>query len=206
MSNRWKKIDADQSIPIYLTADDQCYYARDYIAQGSWTASPGNNLIKNFKKDVSRRNKPEWRYKLEAIDRFARDLRVLILDGVTVAAIPSSKARSDPEYDSRMEDMLMVLKLLHPTLRIVEPFLAKTTLQAAHLGGPRTPELIYRNLEWVELGEPIETKQIVLIDDVITTGAHFKACQRLLQENVARIEVFGVFWAKTVWQSDDAQS
>jgi hypothetical protein len=201
MGDRWKQIDADQTIPVFLDREDLCYYARDYISQGGYQASLGNSLISNFKKEDSKRNKPEWKYKLEAIDRFARELRPILLDNVTVAAIPSSKVKSDPEYDSRMEDMLRILHKLHPTLRIEEPFLARRSLQPAHKGGTRNPQMIYDNLEWVGLSR--EIKQIVLIDDVITTGAHFKACQRILTERVPQIATFGVFWAKTVWQDED---
>src|ERR1700677_1997602 len=202
MSEKWKKIDANQTLPVYLSAADECYYARDYVSHGSYKSSPGNGLITNFKKDVSRKGKREWQYKVDAINKFAAELKPLLPNGMAVAHIPSSKCKTDPQYDSRLEDTLRALKRLNASLIIESPLTSKNTVQASHLGGDRNPEIFYNNLAWVGLSQPTTT--LVLIDDVITTGAHFKACQRKLTEQSPGIRVLGVFWAKTVWIADDA--
>jgi hypothetical protein len=73
-------------------------------------------------------------------------------------------------------------------------------MQAAHLGGVRDPSSFYDNLAWSGIGP--SNGAIVLIDDVITSGSRFKACQRLLVEKVPGILVYGLFWAKSVWDAD----
>ena len=198
MTESWKPIELAGKYPFCLSGGDVCYYARDYISHGSFSASVGNNLISNFKKEVSKRkNLDEWRHKLSAIDQFALELHDFIPEGTAIAHIPSSKAKNHPEYDSRLEDTLAKLKSYMPTLVIVTPFEVIQTLPSSHKGGERDPEVIYSNLRW--LGLPAGTNQIVLIDDVITSGAHFNACKRILTKNIPGIEVVGVFWAKTVW-------
>ena len=41
---------------------------------------------------------------------------------------------------------------------------------------------------------------IVLIDDVITSGAHFAACKRKIRTNYPNMDIVGVFWAKSIRQ------
>lgn len=69
--------------------------------------------------------------------------------------------------------------------------------QPVHSGGDRNPEEFYSFLKWK--GLRTSPAHIVLVDDVITSGAHFKACQRLIHEHHPDIEIAGVFWAKVIW-------
>lgn len=195
----WKKIDqASETFPVRLDLADICYYAREYISGAGYKASECNQLISNFKKPVEKKcNHYEWQHKLKAIRQFSQELARLFKDGAVLAAIPSSKCKSDPDYDPRLDDSLSLLSRINTTLKIVEPFHTVGTVQAVHLGGERNVEAFYRNLRWDGIG--MSTDHLVLIDDVITTGAHFKACQRLILEQQPQISVLGVFWAKTVW-------
>lgn len=198
----WKKIDLAETIPFYLTrGEDECYYAREYISGGGYKASQTNGLISNFKKGVDKRNTFQWQYKQQAIYQFATELSPLLRDGAVLAPIPSSKCKTDSDYDSRLEDMLKALARIRPQLKIIEPITIRSTSQAAHLGGERDIQVIYDNLVWQD-GVPQGATSILLVDDVITTGAHFKACKRLLREQVQDIRVIGVFWAKTIWVND----
>ena len=45
--------------------------------------------------------------------------------------------------------------------------------------------------------------EIAIVDDVITTGAHFKACQELILEQYPHAAIYGIFLAKTVWIDDN---
>ena len=36
----------------------------------------------------------------------------------------------------------------------------------------------------------------LLVDDVLTTGAHFRACKEVLQNEYPQMIVIGVFWSK----------
>lgn len=198
----WKKFDLSQTVPHYLETGDDCYYAREYISKGGFSASQTNGLISNFKKGIDKKNTLQWQHKLNAIVQFAEELSRLLKDGTIVATVPASKSKNDPEYDSRLDDVLKKLGKLRPTLHIVEPLRVKKTLPAVHLGGDRKSSIFYNNLEWLG-GLPIDANHLVLVDDVITTGSHFKACQKMVLENVPTIKVFGIFWAKTIWPDRD---
>lgn len=199
MSRLWKKIERVglENFPYYLEEGDKCYYARDYIAEGGYSASEANDLISNFKKPVDRKGLTEWQYKVQAINKFAIELRPLLNENMIVTSIPSSKSKRDPEYDSRLEDVLTEAQRLKPDIVVEYPIALKRTTLAAHHGGTRNPEEIYQSLKWKGLNA--RKRVIVLVDDVITSGAHFKACQRLIKENKPRISIIGIFWARTVW-------
>jgi adenine/guanine phosphoribosyltransferase-like PRPP-binding protein len=38
-------------------------------------------------------------------------------------------------------------------------------------------------------------KRIAIVDDILTTGAHFKACKTVLQERFPEAQIFGIFIA-----------
>jgi len=193
----WRKLDVAQTLPHYIAPDDLIYYAREYISGGQASASPCNQLILNFKKSPSRKGKPDWRYKAIATAQFARELASGIKDGAALAAIPSSKCKSDPEYDCRFEDLFARLKQLMPTVAIEWPFLLKTSVTSRHSGGNRRPDEFYDNLEWVGFVNPKD--HIILVDDVITTGSGFVGAKRMINEHHPEMRVVGVFWGKTIW-------
>lgn len=196
----WKKIEriGVENFPCRLGDDDSCYYARDYISEGGYQASETNNLINNFKKSPDKRGRPEWRYKELAIQRFASEIAEISNIAVFyVTCVPSSKARTDPGYDSRVEDTVCRLKQLKPNVTIGFPLSFSNNMRAAHNGGTRDIDEIYANLQWS--GIPDGITDIILVDDVITTGAHFKACKRLILEHIPNANVVGLFWARTVW-------
>lgn len=203
MSGHWKKIErvGVEKFPIYLEDEDICFYARDYISRGGYQASNANNLINNFKKPADRKGKPEWSWKEKAIKQFASEISEILPDEMLVTCIPSSIIKTDPSYDSRLEDTLKQLKLLRPDIIIKFPISIMQTTVASHSGGGRNPEQIYENLKWKGLLTTFD--QIVLVDDVLTTGAHFKACKKLILEYHPHKTVIGIFWAKTVWPDEE---
>jgi hypothetical protein len=203
MAARWRRIERPEHWPACLEDSDQCYYAREYISRGGYSASEANQLISNFKKAPDKKQTAQWEWKERAILQFARELRLLLNDGSTVAAIPTSKREDDPQYDSRLDDVLKTLRQFLPALVIERPFEVTESHQSAHTGGGRGPEEFYQLLKWK--GLRFVPPQIVLIDDVITSGSHFKACQRLINEHHPAIEIAGVFWAKVIWPEVDLE-
>jgi hypothetical protein len=200
MSGFWKKIErvGFQSFPYWLDDTDICYYAREYHSGGGYAASEANNLITNYKKPVDRRGRAEWRYKEDAIRQFARELAIIDFSGLVVTCIPSSKCSTDPMFDDRMEQTLLNLQAVKPGAIIEYPFRLQTTIPAAHLGGPRDIDSFYRHLAWNGFTtNPVNN--VLLVDDVITTGGKFKACKRLILEHHPGATVYGIFWARTVW-------
>ncbi len=196
----WKKFDCLTDSRVFLECDDECFYARDYISHGGYSASEGNHLIKNLQKHPSKRGTPEWPHKVRAIDQFARELTTVLPADAVVASIPSSKVRTDPEFDSRLEDTLARLVELVPSIGIETPIARAVTAQALHHGGTRRVNHVVQSLQWLGFSDPDDLPNyIVLIDDVITTGSTFKACQRLIHQQYPTLKVYGVFWARTVW-------
>lgn len=197
ISMLWKKFDCTSDRRVYLDCDDECFYARDYVSGGGYSASETNNLIANFKKPVSRRGLNDWKYKQTAIRKFADDLLTIVPENAVISAIPTSKSRNDPEYDSRLDDTLSEVVAKRPSIRIECPIVRETTAEALHHGGSRRVADVLRTLRWIGFCQI--PNYVVLIDDVITCGSHFKACQRLIVNNHPQIKIYGVFWARTVW-------
>jgi hypothetical protein len=56
---------------------------------------------------------------------------------------------------------------------------------------------MYDSLEWVGFtgGAP---DALLVIDDMITCGTTFKACQRMLVEQCPLMQVMGVFWTRCI--------
>ena len=200
MTQRWKRLDITQSDVYYINSEDKIYYAREYISGRNYSASDANQLISNFKKPIQRKNNPaEWKYKIRAIDQFAQELSSLLDDKTSFvfAAIPSSRCKTDSDYDPRLEEKLKKLKKIKKNIIIEEPILIKETLVSSHTGGTRDPDLLYNNMIWN--GFKVDTHHVFLIDDVLTTGSHFRACKKMILEHYTDMEVLGIFWARTIW-------
>lgn len=196
----WKKIDriGVQNYPYCLTEEDACIFAKDYKPGGGFTASDDNNDISNFKKEMKHKNTPAWKYKLNAIKKFASDINFIPnLSNYELCGIPPSKLHSHEEYDPRIKQTLEVLKVLNPDINVVELFGIKNNRQSAHTGGSRNIAENYENLVW--RGIEVNSNNIILIDDVITSGSQFKACKQMIIENIPTATVYGLFWGKTSW-------
>jgi len=195
----WKQIQriGVENFPYWLDDDDVCYYARDYVSEGGYGASEANQLISNFKKPPERRGRPEWHYKEQAIAQFAREIASIDnLEEFLVTCIPCSTSRQDPAYDPRLDDTLRVLKNLRPNVAVEFLLSFQENMTPAHHGGIRNPDIIYANLAWSRTRSTLTN--IVVVDDVLTSGAHFKACKRMIIENITNAHVVGLFWARTV--------
>jgi predicted amidophosphoribosyltransferase len=142
---------------------------------------------------------PQWKYKLKAI----REASVLFgsnlpsienINHTTLVPIPPSKVRSNPAYDDRV---LQALNLITPKRDVQELILFKDDMEPAHLANRR--KSVSELKENIRLADDIEVyTDIILFDDVITTGCHFKACKQAIQEAYRNINVIGVFLARRV--------
>jgi hypothetical protein len=191
--------------PLYahLAASDQVYFLREYTSGRGFTHSETNRLILNLKKSPDRRGRPEWRYKEEAIRQVAAEFRDSLnlqrLRGVTFVPLPPSKRKGDPLYDDRM------LRVLHAfdeerQLDIRELLVLAESTEPAHATAARpTIEQLITNLEIDEdFAQPAPTS-IALVDDVLTTGAHFVAAKRVLAMRFPGLSVRGLFVARRVF-------
>jgi len=178
-----------------LEPDDEGYFVHEYVVGGDGPASgfEGNSLVLDFKIAPDAPNYTRRRFwKEEACRAFALDLSESLAPECVLCHVPSSKRIGDKQYDPRFEMLFECLGACRPDLRFERPWSTVSSSVAAHAGGPRGRRWCYERLRWEGLRRPAAS--IVLVDDVITTGAHFKACQRMLGEHgVARVT--GLFWA-----------
>ncbi|HEX8042816.1 hypothetical protein [Candidatus Deferrimicrobium sp.] len=200
---RFTKID-DLKRPdhFYLTAEDECFFLREYTARAGFGHSETNDLIQNFKKSPDRKGLPEWYYKERDLRRIALEFRQAMgekwISLWTLVPIPPSKCRTDPMYDDRLLRMLLemtigirsdIRELIHQTKSVA----------AAHESDDRpSPDEIERFYKVDEgVAEPTP-KSIALVDDVLTTGSHFKAAKRVLSDRFPKARIIGVFIARRV--------
>ncbi|MBL8371615.1 MAG: hypothetical protein JNK28_09520 [Burkholderiaceae bacterium] len=182
-----------------MTADDDCYFFGEYQSRAGYAASPTNGLITNFKKPVTRRGLAEYRYKEQSIVEVGQLIRTSIAPAAlrtsTFVPIPPSRSKGDPLYDDRL-----VRALGSGDLQLdVREVLVKTQSTRAHheyADGERrpTPDELYEllALDETQLLHPLRPL-IILFDDVLTNGTHFKACKRRLVERVPDAKVIGLF-------------
>ena len=182
---------------VRLRADDECYFFGEYVSGRGYEYSPTNSLIMNFKKPTDRRGLPEWRYKEEAISRIARAFRDALLPEVlnrlTFVPIPPSKAKGHPLYDDRITRLLHQIRPA-PPLDIRELIVQTRSTVAAHESTDRpTPEALDAIYEVDgDLRTPTPSTLLV-VDDMLTTGTHFRAAKSVLQRNFPSTRMVGVF-------------
>lgn len=182
----------------YLTAEDECYFLREYTPRQGYGYSDTNNIIQNLKKGMDRRGKPEWSYKEQAVRQAAQELRAAInpqyLRDAIVVPIPPHTTKADPLYDDRVTQ---IATLMGANVR--EIIVQKSSLAASHDSTSRpSPAQLRSNYEIDErVCEHLPTS-IVLLDDMLTAGAHFRAAGDMLKERFPGVPIVGVFYARRV--------
>jgi hypothetical protein len=178
---------------------DKCFYMREYYPGKGFLFSETNQLIKNYKYNIA--NRPDLEsYKVFSINKFALELSSFFtgMQEFHLSFIPTSKCKTDGNYDDRFESTLIRLKELNNNIIIEEPVILDKSIRASHLGGPRFMGGKNRNYRWLGLGgNPEESSSLYIIDDVITTGTHFKAFKNMIKSHYPQLEVIGLFWAMT---------
>jgi predicted amidophosphoribosyltransferase len=183
----------------YLTADDECYCLGEYFPGEGYKAGPVNSMISNFKKPVTKRHLAEYRHKENDIVRAGRLVREVLgpdaPNKFTLVPIPPSKAKADPLYDDRL---VRVLRTGQPVLDVRELLVTIESTRAHHEfaeGEKRpTPDELYELLAIDEAPmQPALKPTVIVFDDVLTNGTHFKACKRKILERSPQTRVIGLF-------------
>lgn len=209
MGKGWTRVDrAVHGGAHNLHGRDQCYFYMDR-QRGGWDKSEANQLIFNLKKGPERKGCADWHYKADAIERFATDVARL-LDRFSwrdmrplLVPMPTSKRRIDESYDDRIVRVSQKASMLSG-IDCLEAFDLEVSVAPAHFGGSRSVGDIENNL--ILLGKSAllcEYDVCLLLDDVLTTGAHFRACKEKLIERFPDLIVIGVFWAKQLPEEYD---
>lgn len=190
----------------YLTAADQCWCLAEYHPGASYRVSEVNQLIVNLKcrPSIASADPRRMHYKIRAIDAVARALRAALsrssVESATWIPIPPSRPACDADYDDRLARILAqafdgydldLRRLLYQT-EITSP--DHTTARRL------SEEALYRiiGLDRALLDIRPLRARIVLFDDVLTTGKHYKCCERRLRETLAAIPIGGLFVARRV--------
>jgi hypothetical protein len=175
------------------------FYYRQYIAGGGYQKSESNQLITNLKKRITA-PESELYYKEKAIDKFVDELVGLLKSDTQTPTcmtwIPPSKVKGDPEYDDRMEQVVhKACRKLNFTA--LETFQNKKSRPQLHYGNTRNPYDIAKNLQWCDSSLQ-KFDELFIVDDVLTTGASFRAMHDLIHEKYPSLQIVGLFWAITV--------
>ena len=204
--NRFTEIDElTRPDHYWLTDDDRCYFLGEYTARQGYAYSPTNQLIWNFKKTPDRRGRPEWRYKKQSIRQAAAAFRHALGEDpppLVLVPIPPSKARGDRLHDDRITQML---RAIWPDRNadVREMIVQSESTHAAHESSERpTPQQVearYRIDDALAIPAP---GSVAIVDDVLTTGAHFRGASAVLATRFPGVQIVGLFLARRVPDAD----
>ena len=192
---------------FYLDGQDDCYFLREYTSHQPFQFSETNQLIYNLKKSPDRKGRPEYRHKESAIRQVAGELRDALnpdwLRFATLVPTPPSKARGDPLYDDRISRMLTAMgDNLDARELVIQP--ASTTPD--HGATARRLPAEISGLYQIDDRLVSPTPRLLgIFDDVLVTGAHYKAMKSLLRARFPDAPIVGLFVARRVFAnlSDD---
>jgi predicted amidophosphoribosyltransferase len=186
----------------HISDDDNCYYLMEYT-RGAGNGTQENSLIHNFKKSLEHKTSSHWHYKHQDTVSLARLFKTLYMPMLnlpkwTLVPIPPSKCKTDPLYDDRMTKLLK-MACANSISDIRELLVAKESKEASHLSQIR-PSLqeIQDNMEIDTSLVPGAKKNIILFDDVLTSGAHYVASKYLILEVIPDANIYAMFIARRV--------
>jgi hypothetical protein len=190
----------------YLTAEDECYFLREYTARGGFDASETNQIIQNLKKTPDRRGRPEWVYKERDIKRAASELRAALnpawLRTATIVPVPPHVVKGDPMHDDRV---LQIANLLGAglTIDVREIVVQIATIDPSHQSASRPrPSDLRANYRIDETCCQPAPAAIGIVDDMLTAGAHFRAIKDMLLGRFPTAPVVGIFYARRLVAAD----
>ena len=201
----WKIDESTVGQHFSLRDGDQCYYIWEYTAGKRYDFSPTNQLISNLKIKPSQIAKSPNRnyYKEQAINHAAAGLRHFLRrdyaeQRMTFVPVPGSKAAGDPDHDERLLQVLQ--RALQGWSADIRPMLELTqSTPADHESADR---LSYEELLAISRlnnpsGQPLRPI-VVVVDDVLNSGKHFKIAQELITAQFANVEIRGLFLARCI--------
>ena len=182
----------------HLTSEHECYFFGEYTARAGYSHSSTNQIVSNIKKRPSLRHTPQWPHKVRAMQLVAAAIRSAINPAafgiVTLVPIPPSKLRTDPEYDPRMAQIARMVSSDADVRELIEPMAARDPL---HESEQRLqPHELIATLQINEAHCAPAPQNVILIDDVVTTGCSFVACKTMLQQRFPGLPVSGIFAAR----------
>jgi hypothetical protein len=189
-----------------LDPPDRCYYIWEYTAGRRYDFGAANRLISNLKlKPTQIAARPDrGALKRQAVLHAAAALRALIerpwVEGHgTFVPMPPSKTADHPDHDDRMRRILAAAFTGFDA--DIRPMLEQTSSTCAdHESAERLRLAELRAI--LRLDEAAASKAprsvIAVVDDVLTSGKHFKVARELLSRRFPGTAVIGIFIARRV--------
>jgi hypothetical protein len=185
----------------YLSIADRCSFMFEFVSGCDVQLGDSQWLIRDFKCSPSAAAVSFRRAasKQRAIVIMAESLRAAVSGRAAQVAtwvpIPPSKMPADAEFDDRlMRTLALAFGDYDVDLRQLL-YQAQST-PADHLGSTRlTADALLGNLclDLASLKERPVRQTINLFDDVLTTGKHYKCCERRLRDALPDTPISGVF-------------
>lgn len=193
----------------HLLAADECYFMFEYTSHKNYSYSATNNLISNLKKKPGAASTTELRYKVGAIRACAAHISGAVnLENIrtwTIVPVPPSRHKSDAAYDDRMLRICKSIASPH-ALDIRELVVQSQSTVAAHevTTGlrPTVSDLLKIYSIDESLTQPAPTG-ILIVDDVLTAGTHYRAMHTLLLQRFPDIPINAIFIARRVFPPDE---
>jgi hypothetical protein len=193
----------------YLTPEDNCAFFGEYTARGGYGASSTNQIVHNLKKSPDLAGTQQYAWKARSIRDVGAVLRASLntqaLPHTAIIPIPPSKPPGAEGFDDRMAQ---VARAIGPQADVREALYTAHPREAMHLNNNhRDPQALRASLavDLARLGQP--TPNVVLLDDVLTTGCSFMVCQQIVREHWPEARVYGIFVARRIIpQGDPAEA
>jgi hypothetical protein len=180
----------------YLTPEDECYFLYEYTAGAGWQHGTTNQLIHNLKKKKTDRGS---QYKPGAINQCSRDFSATIneqwLSESVLIPVPPSKIKADPGHDDRISQICRaVRKPGAPDVRELIEQIEST--EAFHEGQRLKPHELRANYCFNEAHFNNLPASVGVVDDLLTTGSHYRAVKDMILERAPNCRVIGFFVAR----------
>jgi hypothetical protein len=194
---RLQEIDAtNRRDHAYLREDDECYFLYEYTAGVGWRGGETNQLIHNLQKKQGDRG---FQYKTPAIvqcaSAFSETINGNWLADACLVPVPPSKIKADPLYDDRIHRVCsLIRKPGAPSVKdLIEQIESTDTFKGGNRQRPDELRANYRFDEPSMVGLP---RNIGIVDDLLTTGSHFRAIKDMILERSLDRRVVGFFVAR----------
>ena len=190
----------------FLSAADRCHCLAEYLPGRGYRAGEVNQLIVNLKcaPSIAAIDTRRRHYKQRAVNDIASALRSAVdradVEHTTWIPIPTSRPAGDADYDDRLLRILRAA-FAHYQLDLRSALYQHHATPSDHgsarrLSAEALLQVIGLDRELL-LREPLR-ERIVLFDDVLTSGKHYKCCERRLRELLADMPISGLFVARRV--------
>ncbi|MFC4314984.1 hypothetical protein ACFPN2_38355 [Steroidobacter flavus] len=195
----------------YLAETDRCLFRGEFSVGGGASGCATRQLLANFKRKPTEITRGPNVLQLQgdkerAIAEVAIALReafgpMLVNRRYTFVPIPGSKCRGDPDYCDRLERALKQAfsGYAHPDVR---PLLQQTVSTVAdhERGAARASidELMDITRIDVDLLAVPARETLIVFDDVLTFGKHFRVASARIREALPRQAIIGLFIARAV--------